>query len=69
MRAGHQQRSDRIRQVYGSDDLGVVTRGLRERRAAVLAGMVRAAVALVAPAHESVVRMRALLRSLVAPLN
>lgn len=27
------------------------------------------AVALVAPAHESVVRMRALLRSLVAPLN
>jgi len=39
----HQARRDRIRRVFGSDDLGTVTRRLRERRAAALKALWRRA--------------------------
>lgn len=61
-----EQRRARMREIFGTDDLALVTEGLRDRRKAVLLALLRRTRVAVAPGRGTAVRLRALARAILA---
>ncbi|MFA7505474.1 MAG: hypothetical protein WCZ28_12310 [Burkholderiaceae bacterium] len=61
---GCARRDTRVRATFGSDELAVITRELRRRRAAVLTRLLRRAFAGIVPQPGVAGRLRSLARGL-----